>query len=193
MTPPCTIDGWEVLNMPNKTCTHWKYNESKAHADFALCRIAAGDGERFGSTNVSHQAYPLHLPDSGPAEVALLSQLDNVIENPASAAANNKSVLKQIVTNNTKLTNRNAILAATNTQLVGKVKALRYQEKSSNNTGGKGCYRGLEKCGYCSFHVYKVSKDHNIKMCNRHSTNYNESFTHSDPMSGSTANKVWDR
>ena len=58
--------------------------------------------------------------------------------------------------------------------------------------GDEGRHIGLEKGDYCYSQWYKVSKGHNRKMCNCHSTNQNDVTTRSEPMGSSTTKKVWD-
>ena len=57
--------------------------------------------------------------------------------NLSSSTINYKAVLEQLVSNNAKLANRNAVLAVTNKQLSGEVKTLCEQANSSRKTGVK--------------------------------------------------------
>ena len=63
---PCTTDEWVDLNMTNNTWSHWKDNYPKAHIKLSLRSKLSGDGNRLGSANISHQDYPLPLPDRAP-------------------------------------------------------------------------------------------------------------------------------
>ena len=64
-----TNDKWEDLNTTNKTWSHWKDDYPKSHTKCTFIRKAAGDGDSFGSINITHQAYPPHSPDSGPPKL----------------------------------------------------------------------------------------------------------------------------
>ena len=109
-----------------------------------MCSKAAVEGDLFVSFNISHRAYPPHIPNSSPTKVALLSQLDNVMYSITSDTVNNKVVLEHIVACKTKLTTRNAALAATNKQLIGEVKVLREHSNHSNNTGVKDATKDVD-------------------------------------------------
>ena len=119
-----TTNEQEDINTSKKKWYHWKDEYSKANTKRALRSKEAGEGDQFGSANLSHQYYSAHLPDSSPTEVALLSQLENALENISSAAINEKAVLENLVACNSKLTDRNAVLTATSKQFFGEFKVM---------------------------------------------------------------------
>jgi hypothetical protein len=124
-TFPRTTELWEELDPVNKNWAAWKTAYLAAHKKRANRLCATGGADYLGQANSAHDTT---------LNPGLLDSIVNALDNLASAATNEKAILKQLIASNLSL-------ATSNSTLTNQVKTLPDQlaAKSKSKTGsGRG-------------------------------------------------------
>ena len=110
---PRTNDNWEDRSEDQKNWANWKTSNKRAH-DKELIKAQATEGsDKFGATNAADRFLKNSevATDNGGNEAGMKA-LEGYSDNLAVAATNKKSVLEQLVANNSKLAAANKDLVA---------------------------------------------------------------------------------
>ena len=134
---PRTNDDWEDREKSDKTWTNWMAAYNKAHAK-ARIKTQANEGiVNFGAANSAAQLETTQNVDKTQAvNDGDMKALGGYFKNLATDAVNKKSVLKQLVANNTKLAATNKNLVAIIKKLTNDIKNLK-RETSRLKKGGQ--------------------------------------------------------
>ena len=156
---PRVNDKWEDLSRTGKTWSRWKTMYKQAQAKARVKKLAAEGQDQFGGMAGAGQ-HPRGGTSSGGTVVSppaggilpvtappppTAQELEGYFDNLAAAATNEKAVLDQLVSNNTKLAATNATLAAAVKSLQEEMKTVRLEVqglKASSGGGGGGRGRG---------------------------------------------------
>jgi hypothetical protein len=103
---PREVDDWEGLPAIDRTWRAWKVAFCLAHLKRQRQLQASGRGEPIGGTN-----------SALPARAATIYRLGTALNNLALVAANDTTVLQQLMASNLVLTTSNAMLTAANKKL----------------------------------------------------------------------------
>ncbi len=182
-TFPHTTELWEELDPANKTWAAWKTAYLAAHKKRANCLRATGGADYLGRANSTHTTT---------LNPGLLDSIDKALDNLASAASNEKSILLKLIASNSSL-------ATFNSTLTNQVKTLHDQlVAKSRGGGGRGGgsndpnkRRGPDPAGYCWSHGYCVGHGHTGTTCSNPKEGHQPTATRNNIMGSSVANKNW--
>ena len=134
---PCTNDDWEDRAESEKTWENWKEVYKKAHAK-ARIKAQANEGTvKFGAANsATHLETTQNVENNQGVDDGGMKYLEGYFDNLAAAAVNEKSVLENLVANNTKLAATNKNVFAMVKKLTNDIKNLE-QETSRLKKGGQ--------------------------------------------------------
>ena len=147
---PCANDNWEERVERDKTWAQWKTAYKKAHVQVRV-KSQANDGtENFGaSDSAACKDKPNPPLDNQLEEEDVgIKALEGYFDNLTAAAVNEKSVLQQLVLNNTTLTTSNESLVSLVKKLTGDIKNLE-RENLCLKKGGKVSIRNTAICKNC--------------------------------------------
>jgi hypothetical protein len=203
-TFPRTTEHWEELPQADKTWPAWKAAYLQAHQKRANRLRATGGADNLGRANQATfgifdpGASGIHLRNNAPGAQAnqaanFLGSIDNALDNLASAAANNKAVLEQLVTTNSFLTTSNSLLANQIKCLQAQLAAKRGQVGGGGGGGNGGgtTKKGPDPAGYCWSHGWRVGFGHNSSTCEHPKEGHQTNATRQNTKGGSSANKDW--
>ena len=121
---PRTNNNWEDWAEANKTWADWKTAYKRVHAKARVKAQATEGLDKFGAANAAARVHNTsEVETNHDAYEVGMKSLELYFDNLAATAFNEKSVLEQLVANNTKL-------AATNEELVVIVKKLSNEIKN---------------------------------------------------------------
>ena len=190
-TFPRTTYDWEERNPADKTWTTWKTAYLGAHKGWVNCLRATGRANNLGHANANQAT-------------SFLDSIDNTLDILASAATNNKAVLKKLVATNASLT-------TSNTNLANQIKTLQTQLNTKKGRGGNdgggsgggggsgsgggsndtGRYKGPDPAGYCWSRGWCIRYGHNSTTCANQKEGHQCNATCQNSKGGSSANKDW--
>ena len=140
---------------PEKTWTTWNQAYKKEHTKVRI-KAQANDGtEKFGTANsAAHQETTKNVEKKQAVDKGGMKALEGYFNNLAAAVVNKKSVLEQLVVNNTKLAATNENLVAMVKKLTGGIKNLE-RDNARLKKGGKSS-QGPTLWHHCKKGVYHV-------------------------------------
>jgi hypothetical protein len=174
------VDDWEGLPAVNCTWRAWKMAFRLAHLKCQRQLQASGGGEPLGG---AHSVLP--------APAASINRLGTALDNLALAAANDTTVLQQLMAVNLALTTSNAMLTAANKKLS---EALAKVPTTTPRTPGtpRAPNKGKPFPGnYCWTLGHRISQLHTSATCGNKAEGHKDAATASNTMGGSEADKGW--
>jgi hypothetical protein len=182
-TFPHTTELWEELDPTDKTWAVWKTAYLASHKKRAN-RLCATGGADYPS-----RANSAHTTTLNPG---LFGSIDNALNNLASAATNQKAILKQLIASNSSL-------ASSNSTLTNQVKTLHDQlaaKSRGDSRRGGGSFdpnrrKGPHTAGYCWSHGYRVGHGHTGHTCSHPKEGHQPTAVRNKIKGGLVANKDW--
>ena len=169
---PREVDDWEGLPAVDRTWRAWKVAFRLAHLKRQCQLQASGGGEPLGG---AHSVLP--------APATSINRLGTALDNLALAAANDTTVLQQLMAVNLALTTSNA------TEALAKVPTT-----TPRTPGTPGTPWGPNKPfpgNYCWTHGHRISQHHTSAMCGNKAEGHKDAAMASNTMGGSEADKGW--
>ena len=160
------------------TTPTWKVEFRQAHIQRQRQLQASGGGKLLGG---AHTVLP--------APPGTIDCLETALDNLALAAANDTTVLQQLIAANLVLTATNAALTAANKKLLealAKLQATKPVTPGTPLTSNK-----LFPGNYCWTHGHCVSQTHLSATCGVEAASHQDTATASNTMGGSKKNKGW--
>ena len=174
-----------MLPWISKTWTAWKTRYCAAHIARKRQLLAAG-APSLGTANTAAQGDSI-TPDT-------FARLDGYLDNLASAATTECTMLNQLVETNASLTTTIAHLTASVTALTAAYTLLANKPpptlpQPATGTSATCPKIGLDPNDYCWTHGYHVKLGHTSATCTNKAEGHQISATRSNTMGGSTKNK----
>ena len=127
-----------------------------------------------------------------------MERLDDYLDNIANAATNEKAVLEELVSTNSKQSETISTQAQNIKSLTHQVQKLHEQISSLKNRSGRHSSTPPTSTwtpvtdGYCWSHGYRCAPGHSSLTCRRPLPGHQKDSTRRHIMGGSTANKGWE-
>ena len=162
---PRANEYWEDCAEPDKTWNTWKQGYKKAHTEACIKAHDNKGTVKFGSENsAALQETTQNVKKQQVVDKNGMKALEVYFYNLAAVTVNKKSVLEQLVVNNTKLAANNESLVAMVKKMTGNIKNLEHHnarlKKGGKNSWGPTLYHHCKREGYhVSDACYELAKN----------------------------------
>ncbi len=180
---PQEVDDWKVLPAIDCTWRAWKSAFHLAHLKHQSQPQASGGGGPLGS---AHAVVP--------APAASIDHLGAALDHLALAAADNTTILQQLMVSNLALTTLVATLTAANNKLVATLAKANIMSPpvAMPGTPRSAQFTNTPFSGnYCWTHSYHCNQHHTSATCSNKAMGHKDDASASNTMGGSNANKGW--